>query len=67
MKADYLKPVKAAGYSDVKIIEETSFPLDDMVNDPTAKMIMNDLNVTSDQVKDVSSAIASIKLSARKP
>jgi arsenite methyltransferase len=65
-KVDYLKAVKAAGFSEVKIVEETAYPLDCFINGPTAKLVMDDLKITSEQVKSISASIASIKVSGIK-
>lgn len=66
-KSGYLYAIKAAGFATVKIVEETSFSLDCLINDPTAKVVMDDLQVTPDQIEDISASIASIKVSGVKP
>lgn len=65
-KTEYLKAIKAAGFSEVRIVEESVFPLESMANDPTAREIMDNLKITSEQVKDLSGSIASIKVSGVK-
>jgi hypothetical protein len=66
-KNAYLKAIKGSGFSDVKIVDEATFPLDDIANDPTAKVIIDDLKITPEQLKDTESSIASIKVSGIKP
>ena len=44
------------------MVDESIFPLDCFVNDPAAKVIMDDLKITSKQVKEISASIASIKV-----
>lgn len=66
-KTAYLKAIKGAGFSEVKIVEESVFPLGDMANDPTAKVIIDDLKITPEQIKDTEASIASIKVSGVKP
>jgi arsenite methyltransferase len=66
-KNEYLKAIKAAGFKDVKIVEESIFPLEDMANDPTARTIMDNIKMTREQLKDLASSVASIKVSAVKP
>jgi arsenite methyltransferase len=67
MKDEYLKTIKAAGFHKVKIVEETSFPIDYMANDPTAIAILKDANLSLDKVKESLSSVLSIKVSAVKP
>lgn len=67
MKDDYMKSIKAAGFRKVKIIEETSFPIDYMANDPTAVAILKDSNLSLDKVKESLSSVLSIKVSGVKP
>jgi hypothetical protein len=66
-KTAYLKAIKSAGFADVKIVEESTFPLEDMANEPTAKVIIDDLKITAEQLKATESSIASIKVSGVKP
>lgn len=62
----YLDAVRMAGFRDVKVIEETAFPVDYMANDPTAQALMGDLKVTQKEIKEVASSVLSIKVSAIK-
>jgi arsenite methyltransferase len=65
-KTDYLKAIKTAGFTGVKVIEETTFPLDCFVNDPTARVVMDELKITSKQIEEVSASISSIKVTGVK-
>jgi arsenite methyltransferase len=67
MKEDYMKSIKAAGFRKVKIIEETTFPIDYMANDPTAVAILKDSNLSLDKVKESLGSVVSIKVSGIKP
>jgi ubiquinone/menaquinone biosynthesis C-methylase UbiE len=67
MKAQYLQKIKAAGFQDVRTIEETTFPIDLMLNDPTAKAILQNLRVPSEKVKDLGISVASIRVYGVKP
>lgn len=61
-KKEYLKTIKAAGFQDVKIIDESIFPLDCMISDPTEDVILDNLKITQEQVKELSASIVSIKV-----
>lgn len=66
-KAEYLGAVKAAGFQKVKIVEETSFPVEFMANDPTAEAIIRDLNITPKKLKETANSVVSIKVFGVKP
>jgi arsenite methyltransferase len=66
-KERYLSAIKAAGFEDVTVIEESVFPLDCMASDPAGQAILKSLDGTSDQLKEVEESIASVKVSAIKP
>jgi SAM-dependent methyltransferase len=65
-KSDYLEAIKAAGFTQVEVVDETVFPTDDMANDPTVKAVIEEAHITPAQVKTVASSIMSIKVSALK-
>ncbi|MFH1821549.1 MAG: arsenite methyltransferase [Methanobacteriota archaeon] len=67
MKKEYLGAIKAAGFRDVKIIDESSFPVELMVNDPTAKTIINDLEISLEEAKGIAGSATSIKVRGFKP
>lgn len=66
MRDEYVGAIKAAGFQEVRIIDETSFPIECMANDPTAKAIMENLNILPEKVKEVASSVISIKVYAAK-
>lgn len=67
-KEDYLGAMQEAGFRDVGVIEETSFPIECLANDPTSHAIIRDLKVSRDElVKALTGAICSIKAQAVKP
>ena len=63
MRDEYIGAIKAAGFQEVRIVDETYFPIEDMVDDPTAKAIIKNLEVLPEEVKEV----ASIKVHGVKP
>ena len=67
MKDEYIELIKDAGFRDVKIVEETCFPIDFVVNDLTAKAIMKESNITVKNAKNLASSVASIKVYGVKP
>ncbi len=61
-KDEYIKAVKDAGFRDVEIVSETTFPLENFVEDPVAKTVMETAKISESEVKNLAAAIASIKV-----
>jgi len=66
-KEDYLRTIRAAGFQEVRVVDETSFPVDCLENDPTAKAIVKGLNFSSEEVKGLANSVRSIKVHGIKP
>ena len=67
IKDDYLSAIKIAGFTDIKVLDEASFPINYIVSDDTASIIKNGLDLSRDRIDDVEKSILSIKVSATKP
>jgi len=65
-KKDYLDYIKKAGFENIKVVGETFYPVEAMANDATAKVVKNSPFVSSEDLKDVESSVASIKVYAEK-
>ena len=66
LKEDYLKAVEDAGFTDIKIIDEVVFPIESMLNDPTAKALIKNLKLDQEKIEDLKGAVVSIKFSGKK-
>jgi SAM-dependent methyltransferase len=66
-KDEYLGAIKAAGFKEVKVLDEATYPLDLFVDEEAAKLIIADMKLTVKQVKDISDSVASIKVQGFKP
>jgi SAM-dependent methyltransferase len=66
MKDKYIAMIKKAGFQNVKVINETSFPIELMVNNPTPKTIMKNLRVTAEKVKGIADSVVSISIQAKR-
>lgn len=62
MKDKYLETIKNAGFQEVKIINETHFPTEYMVNDPTAQTIIKKSKISLEKFKELANSVASIKV-----
>jgi len=67
MKDEYIETMKEAGFQEVKIIEETHFPIEYMANDPTAKAVIENSSIPVEKVKEIAHSVASIKVYGIKP
>jgi len=65
-KQDYLDAIKKAGFSNIKVVGETFYPVEAMANDATAKVVENSPIVSQDDLKEIEHSVASIKVSAEK-
>jgi len=66
MKDAYLSFIKKAGFSDIKIVSQSNYPVEAMANDITARAVINNQKISSKDIKNVEAAVASIKVSALK-
>jgi len=62
MRDEYLAAIKAAGFQEVAVVDESSFPIECMANDPTARAIIESLEIPLAAVKEVAGSVASIKV-----
>jgi ubiquinone/menaquinone biosynthesis C-methylase UbiE len=67
IRDEYLKAIKTAGFRKVKIIEETSFPIECLANDPTALAILKNSSISISELKESTDSVLSIKVSGAKP
>ena len=67
LKDKYIRMIKKAGFQDVRIINETTYPIEFVVDNPEAKPIIDRLNISPSKIKKVVNSIASIKISGIKP
>jgi arsenite methyltransferase len=66
-KTDYLKAIKKAGFESVKVVDESVYPIESMMDDPSSQAVIKELNITPEQVKNFSSSIASVRVQGLKP
>ncbi len=67
MRDEYLGTIKEAGFQDVRIIDETVFPIECMANDPTAKAFVENLNIPLEKLEGIANSVISIKVYGVKP
>lgn len=62
LKDEYLEIIKSVGFQDVKIVKEKIFSTDFIINDPTARTILENLQISSNKVKEAIGPIKSISV-----
>jgi arsenite methyltransferase len=67
MKKDYLRAISEAGFVDITIVGETTFPISDLLDHPAVQERFRQADHLAEQVEEISSSIASIKVQACKP
>jgi SAM-dependent methyltransferase len=67
IKEKYLEFMRKAGFRDVKVIQEKTYPLDFIISEPETKETIDSLGMTPDEVKEAANSVVSISVSATKP
>ena len=67
IKADYIEAIRAAGFQDVMVIDETLVPVEYVANDPTAQAVIKDSSISHETLTEMANSIVSVKVSAVKP
>jgi len=66
IKDAYLKTVEDAGFTEIKVVDETSFPLNYIISDDSAGIIKDYLNKIGESADSLIDTVLSIKVSAVK-
>lgn len=66
MRDEYLKCIEGAGFQNLKVLGETRFPLDCLVNDPTVKGIIEASTLPPEILEEVAKTIISLKIEAHR-
>jgi SAM-dependent methyltransferase len=66
LKNEYIKAINQAGFKNIKIVDEVTFPIDLMANDPTAQAIIKNFKISKKDVKNIAGSVISIKVQAVK-
>jgi hypothetical protein len=66
LKDKYVEAIRAAGFRDIRIVQEAPFSLEYLTNDPTAKAIMEDSSLPPNELRGIASSIISLGIFAVK-
>jgi ubiquinone/menaquinone biosynthesis C-methylase UbiE len=66
-KEEYLESLSAAGFREVAVVEETSFPVGGFSTDPLARGMIEEQAIPPEAIREVESLVSSIRVHGRKP
>jgi arsenite methyltransferase len=66
LKEDYIKSMKNAGFEDIKILDQTSFPIDVLTINPRVMETIKQMDISVDKLKDLANSVVSVKVEAIK-
>ena len=67
LKEDYLAKIQVAGFNEVRVANETIFPLDALTNDPNVQSLMDKLeNTTAEEMERAAQSVRSVKVEGMK-
>ncbi len=68
MKDEYIDIIGSTGFKDIRVVEESSFPIESLICcDSSGSAIINVPKISTEQKKDVADSVMSIKVTAVKP
>ena len=66
IKEKYLEMILKAGFKEVKVLQEKTYPIDYIISEPEIKNSINRLGLTQEQVTGLANTVVSISVSALK-
>jgi len=66
IKDKYLELIGKAGFQEVTVIEEKTYPLEYIISESATQEIIKNLGMTLDEVKEAANSVVSVKVSAEK-
>ena len=67
LRDDYLAAIRAAGFADVQVLAENTYPIGSSSPDATELAVLNEPNISREDLLAAAAAVISVKVSARKP
>lgn len=67
LKDQYIDAIKGSGFQNIKILDESSFPIESIVIDPGIEGFIKSLDIPREKAIETVSAVLSIKVSGEKP
>jgi len=67
LKSEYMNVIKEAGFGEIDILEEKTFPLELVTSDPAAQTIISQLKISKKELANLGKTILSITVQGKKP
>ena len=67
LREDYLRIIGEAGFSDVRILSDKTFPAENLSSDPSAKVLVEEAGISESCLGDLAATVSSIQVEAIKP
>jgi len=67
LKERYLNKIRSAGFRDVRVVEESVFPIDGAIEDFVTKDVMKELKLSKPSLKSLSNSVVSVTVAAIRP
>ena len=65
-KGEYLDLIQGAGFSDIKVLEESTYPMELMTTDPSAQAVLANLSIPKEELYRIEDSVRSVKVRAVK-
>lgn len=66
IKDKYLEIIRKAGFKQVEVLDEKTYPLEYIISEDTFKGALDQLNMTQEELKETANIVVSVKISAVK-
>ena len=66
LEDDFIQAIKEAGFEDVKIMEQTGFPIDVFISNPKLKDNAKKMGISMDELEELTGSVLNIKVKAEK-
>jgi len=67
LKDEYLRLIEKAGFVNISVLRETSFPAEVIVNDPSAQAFAENFNIKREKANEILRSVVSISVRGEKP
>ncbi len=66
IKDNYLNAIRKAGFEEVKVVDEKTYPLEYIISEDAFKGALDKLDITQDELKETANSVVSVKVAATK-
>jgi arsenite methyltransferase len=67
LKEEYIKIIESIGFRDIRIIEESAFPIESLVCESAGPSLNDMPEISDEELRELEDSVSSVKLTAHKP